>query len=428
MGPEIDPRTVLYSVSVIQYTVSLIITGVMLYLAKRCKRHETLQLIIFSFAIVTLVTAPWISVLNDAVIGAYPTIDKEGSLLFYLDGVHKRALLSPVDSLSDPAYCLIGFHLGHLWITEIFDIILSTHGAFNAQIILNLTLNITLSIVFLRIFSRDNLSTMVIGTIFGLQLHVFRDIHWYTIEKSSIYCLMSFWIMLEMIQLGKNKYWWTLGIIFYLITWINFYWGILSTILGICYGLKSLIAKDYNNNVLKGIATCIPFGLGVMTIQLTLMSNGELLAGKEEFLHRASLDTFDPFKLNWNRMSLWQSINPLIIGYGVWGLWRNRLSFLTILGMIFLFLSMGPFISIGIDNPLYLLINELPGLWRFAKPEIYFFVTYACFCIGAVKIDIPRIVLLLMLIFWVVGLFTSSAFPYLTVFIESSLSPTWQGL
>ena len=63
-------------------------------------------------------------------------IDKAGSLLFYLDGVHQRMLLHPWLSPGDPAARLIGVHVGHLWITEIFDLVYSPVGAFNAQALL----------------------------------------------------------------------------------------------------------------------------------------------------------------------------------------------------------------------------------------------------------------------------------------------------
>ena len=48
---------------------------------------------------------------TDSIIGAYPTIDKEGSLFFYQQGVHIDALLHPFESMHSRGVQLIGFHM-----------------------------------------------------------------------------------------------------------------------------------------------------------------------------------------------------------------------------------------------------------------------------------------------------------------------------
>jgi len=232
--------------------------------------------------------------------------------------------------------------------------------------------------------------------------------------------------MLEKIKSGQCKQWWVLGIVFFIVTWINVYWGILSTILGVCYGAASLIKKNNQGNLLKGIASCIPFGIFIAVIQLALMSKNIVLGSKEDFLIRASLDTFDIVNFEWNRMGLWRAINPVILICSLMGIWKKKVpKRILIIAILFLLLSIGPEPSPTIKNPIYLFLGIIPGFWRFAKPEIYFLISYGCLCVAAVQIELSKPILILISLIWLVGLYSSEAFPYLTVFIESSLSPNW---
>ena len=99
-----------------------------------------LRLLSFIIGQVALLTAPFAATMTEAVYGSFPTIDKSGSLLFYLDGVHQRVLLSPLDAVNDPAARLIGAHVGHLWLTALFDLVLEPFAASNAQAMFNLCL------------------------------------------------------------------------------------------------------------------------------------------------------------------------------------------------------------------------------------------------------------------------------------------------
>lgn len=434
MGPPIDPSEIMYHASRGQYIFSIFLGSLFLCIAYRRREKELRAKFLFSLGVVFLLTAPWIGSFTEAVIGAYPTIDKQGSLLFYLDGVHQRALLSPISSLEDPAYRLIGFHLGHFWIVAFFDIFVSSFAAYNAQMFLNLVLNLVVGILFLEKMEISKKKSLFFAVILGLQLHVFRDLHWYTIEKSALFWVFGFWIwLIELCKVnrGKKYPWWGLGIVYVLSTWINFYWGILLGILGFLYSLR-MIRYRFSEYIdfWKGIALCGVLGLGISWIQLQLSAPHQSFATPEQFLERAILDSFTLSPLSWNRMGFWQAINPIILILGFFALKQRAITwFEGILALLFFLLSLGPTI-LGLSNPIYLFLSLIPGLWRLAKPEIFFLITYALLIIWAGRVQFSRKIqigiIILMLSFWIIGLRTSKAYPYLTEYIPAELPENWE--
>ena len=115
--PPFDPRQVVFEPSVASYFATLGCSILLLLIARFIKRGRVLLL---CWAACIALTTPLLFNIDTAVWGAYPTIDKEGSLLFYQDGVHLR-IFQP-QSFSDPAHRLIGFHMGHLWLSQLFDL------------------------------------------------------------------------------------------------------------------------------------------------------------------------------------------------------------------------------------------------------------------------------------------------------------------
>ena len=436
MGPPVDPREILYHASTGQYLLSIILGFIFLFFAYRLREKELLATLLFSCGFVFLITTPWIGSMTDSVIGAYPTIDKQGSLLFYLDGVHQRALSSPIASLEDPAHRLIGFHLGHFWVVEFFDLFLSSFTAYNAQMLLNLVLNLWIGSLFLRKMGASRQNSVLFAVVLGLQLHVFRDLHWYTIEKSSLFWLFGFWIaMQELCKVNAKLPFWTLGLIYLFATWMNFYWGIILGILGGHYSLKILILSLRNGvqehqKFWKAIALCILFGLGIAWIQLQLSAPHQSFASPTQFKERAILDSFSLYPLNWNRMGTWQAINPLVIGLCIYALKTKKISvFEGCTALLFFLLSLGPEI-IGIQNPLYTLLSVVPGLWRLAKPEIFFLISYTLLIVWAARVELStkmkRITGILLLSTWFIGLHSSTAYPYLSEYIPAQLPVNWE--
>ena len=432
MGPPVDPREIIYQASISQYAFSIVFGSIFLFISYRLRQKELLAKFLFSLGSVFLLTAPWIGSISDAVIGAYPTIDKQGSLLFYLDGVHQRALLQPLHSLTDPAYRLIGFHVGHFWIVSFFDILLSPFAAYNAQMFVNLICNLYFGIILLEKMNVSSKKSIFFALILGLQLHVFRDIHWYTIEKSSLFWIFGFWIyIVELCKVKTNYPWWGLGILYFLSTWMNFYWGIVLAILGSLYAIQMLRAPFLQHlRFWKGILFCGILGLIIGVIQLQLSDPHHSFASPAQFQERAILDSFSLYPLHWNRMHIWQAINPVVLLLAGLACRQKMISmFEFILALGFFLLALGPQI-IGLSNPIYLLLSIIPGLWRLAKPEIFFLITYTLLIIWAGRARLPSqlksIAIFLMLLLWLVGLRTSKAYPYLTEYIPGELPENWE--
>ena len=465
MGPPIDKREILYIPTMYDHMSTITIALLLLYLAYRAwqkqKYISNLNLLLISIATVCICTSPWLAISTKYVIGAYPTIDKEGSFLFYQNGVHVRALLHPIDSLADKSVQLIGFHMGHLWINQFFDVFVSNYAVCNLQVLANLALN--LYSCYLLFETQQTLYTendsvsghipnsianrrthiswslFIVSVCFSLQLHILRDIHWYTVEKSAMYPIFLFWreiLLLEKRQ--TNRY--LLGIYYFFATYINFYWGIVLGILGALYTIKTAIQKNKPLNLYKNMAICICIGMVIGIYQMLLQKTP--FATQEEFAVRASLDIFDIVHLDWNRMGFWRAIHPLILlfaGGTVAGTLHKKIKeksiqynaldkktldmvFLLITAIIFAFLSFGPTIY-GYTNPIYWLFSQLPGMWRFAKPEIFFFIPYSIMCIFALqnKYLFNKYVLCALLCSHIYTTHTSPEYPYITQFIQSTL-------
>ena len=128
-GPKADPRQRIAPVEVFDVPEAYLVcigVGLVLSLAALLRAPDVrLRAAAFILGQTILLTAPLAVFLDTWVYGSYPTIDKAGSMVFYLDGVHLRMLTDPAASLQDPAARLIGVHVGHLWVTEFFDVFLS---------------------------------------------------------------------------------------------------------------------------------------------------------------------------------------------------------------------------------------------------------------------------------------------------------------
>ena len=201
-GPRPDPRMVPLPAGVfddVTATVLCLAVALALTVAAAWRRPGVpLRGLLFIAGQVVLWTTPWLAWTNDAWFGAYPTIDKEGSFLFYQQGVHWRVLLDPIAASADPAARLIGVHVGHLWVTEGLDVFLTSVGAFNAQALLYPALGWWAAWLLAReLTGRDQIS-LVMSWPVGMGLHLFRDLNWYTIEKAAV-----FWLPLYLVALTR---------------------------------------------------------------------------------------------------------------------------------------------------------------------------------------------------------------------------------
>lgn len=367
-------------------------------------------------------TSPWLGTLTESVIGAYPTIDKEGSLFFFNQGVHTDWLTHPSTAFDNKGLQLIGVHIGHLWLVEVWSWIVSPISAFNIQMLANLICN-ALAVWWWLDDSEDfqpEWIGLLTAVILGAQLHVFRDIHWYTIEKSMLFPVFLYWGALNRLPKDSKMAFW-IPVFYTMATLLNFYWGILLGLLTLTqFGLN----REYHRlTVFKPLAITGLVGIALGRLQMTLQSDHRRFAEATDFLTRASLDIFDVHSLQWNRMEFWQSINIPICLYFGWLLIQRRIPLqTTILGSVFLMLSFGPMLTSSLQNPIYFILSTIPGMWRFAKPEIFFFVPYAIMVYSTFKAPIfhkwHKLYWCIVAIVYLIGLYSSPAFPYQSVFVQ----------
>jgi len=448
-GPPPDERQVLAPVQLVDDPISYLIcigVGIVVSSAFFWKRPPQAFRYFFLILGQTIVlTAPLAVHLDTYVYGSFPTIDKEGSLLFYLDGVHERMIFHPFLSPTDPSARLIGVHIGHLWVTAFFDLFLTPFGAMNAQGLLYPALGWWTMWLLLREVCRDARIAFLLGFPFGMGLHVFRDLNWYTIEKSAIFWIPLFsWSLLKAWRDG-GKWRKAPAAIFLTMTWMNLYLGMVSAVLGACALFSMALVVIRNRavhvefrRVLHACTLCSLWVLPLIIWQWALMKGGPEIGTPEQFLwERAALDGFSLVPFQWNRLEIHRALNLVGVGlaiFGVFRCWKDpRVRFATFTGLILAIISIGPILLPGpILNPFYLLIRDVvPGFWRVAKPEVFFHGTWMLMLVIA-SIELKRMatrgwwmLYVIFIIGWLFMVRTHPAYPPMTLPQNSHLSPTW---
>lgn len=451
-GPPPDPRQILAPVQLVDDPwshLACILGGLALSAAavlwKRPPR--ALRYLTFIVGQVTCLTAPLLVHLNRFVYGSFPTIDKEGSLLFYLDGVHLRMLLHPLSSPADPAARLIGVHVGHLWVTQIFDVFLTPLGGFNAQAFASLVLGWWAMWLLLKAVCGDERVALLLAFPFGMGLHVFRDLNWYTIEKAAVFWLPLFALALLRAWRDGGRWRWVPGLVFVAMSWMNLYMGMIAGFLAAAAWLWLLAESLWKKERTLGLrrvshagTVCLLLICPLLVWQWALMQGGPQLGTPERFLwERAALDGFSLVPLAWNRLEVHRALNLIGVGlalFGVVGSWSDRrVRFALATGLVAALISIGPVLLPGpVENPLYMLVRfVVPGFWRVAKPEVFFHVTWMLMlCVASlqlVKVCGRRGVYALYAIFfagWLLMVRTHPAYPPMTQPQESTLSTGWQ--
>ncbi|MFZ5476339.1 MAG: hypothetical protein ACOZNI_06135 [Myxococcota bacterium] len=410
-GPPPDPRQALAPTGPVEawYAwVACVVVGLAIALIARPRRP-----FLFVLGMTIALTTPFAWFLPTYVYGAFPTTDKAGSLLFYLQGVHRHVL-----DAGDPAVKLIGVHVGHLWVTAFFDLFLQPFAAMNAQGLCNLVLNWWCAFLLLRELSGNRDASLLFGGVFGLGLHVFRDLNWYTIEKSGVYWLPLFAFALarahrdrRFVGVAAAVY---LGGAFY-----NLYWGVLNAAVG------ALALLYPSRNVRLAVLAGALAGLPLVALQLRVMQGPDALGDPETFLtQRAALDVFEVWPPRWNRLEAWRALDLVALGLAAWGTPKNlRLAGVAAVSFV---LSLGP------QTPVYTtLVSVVPGLWRFAKPETFFHLTWlALLAIAARTAPASpgklRVLAALMVAGWLASVRTHPVYPRFTQPVEVKLAPDWQ--
>jgi hypothetical protein len=397
-GPPPDPRQILLDAGPLvepwAWALCLLLCLLLWALAAPPRLPGPLRGGLFIVGAVVLLTAPALPLIDRVVLGSFPTLDKEGSLLFYLDGVHRRLLAHPIAATSDPAVRLIGVHVGHLWVTELFDLVLSPLGAFNAQGLLNLALGWGCMAWLCSRMGAAPAVALALALPFGMGLHVMRDLNWATIEKSAVFWLPLFALALHRAWQGGPGGARRLApaVVFGLMTWMNLYFGLVAAALGAlalaAEGLASLrqrqLRPQTRDLALACLACALP-GLLLAGWQAQVMASGPALASPERFLwERAALDGFSLSPFRWNRLEVWRALDPVSLALAAVGLWRarrdSRVVFAVGAALLLALLSVGPVLwprgplpQDGVLNPLFMAAWKLlPGFDRVAKPEVFF--------------------------------------------------------
>ncbi len=324
---------------------------------------------------VVLLTAPATALVQRAVWGAWPTVDKAGSFLFYLDGVHLRPFSA--GALEDPALALIGVHIGHLWLTALLDLALSAHGAFNAQALLQIWLGWACAWLLLRDQGVRPWLAALVAMPFALGLHVFRDVSWFTIEKSAVFGIPLFLWAMNRARLRGGRWVYVTALVLLGCALFNWYLALVDLAL---LGLWLLGA--HSRRALLTAVACTLALLPLVGAQALLLQDAGAMADPQRFLwERAALDVLSLWPPRWYHLELWRVLNLPLMLLGAWGLWLHRArpearwaaAVVLVLGI----LSTGPMLlgerGAGVPNPLFMAAWKLiPGFWRIARPEFLF--------------------------------------------------------
>ena len=435
-GPPPDPRQIGLEVEVLDQPglyAACIAIGLGISLLSWYKRQpRPLRAWWFCLGQTIALTAPLAMMLERAVYGAWPTVDKAGSLLFYLDGVHWRVTFHPLEALADPAARLIGAHMGHLWVTELFDLFLSPHGAFNAQGLLYPALGWWAATLMLRQVSDSWRVAILMAFPFGMGLHVFRDLNWYTIEKASVFALALYgWAMIRAWRHGGRAIL-IAGAVYVGATWLNFYWGLVGAA-----GAAVAVLVTPDRNLAMAAACSAACALPLILFQGMLLSGPETLGDPRVFLEqRAALDSFSLAPFRWNRLEVHRALNMIALGFALIAAVKDRrdpmVQTLCAVAAGLFALSLGPNLLPGVANPVYMALwHLLPGWWRVAKPEVFFEGTWLLLLtVGAYGLRGRRLsgagLYPIFAIAWLVMVRTHPVYPEFSEPIEVRLGDSWR--
>ena len=458
-GPPADPREIPAPVEVLDapeaYLGCLLVGLALTALAAWRRPPVSLRALVFILGQTIILTMPLAWYLDRYVYGAFPTIDKEGSLLFYLDGVHVRMLLHPWLSTGDPAASLIGVHTGHLWVTQLFDLVLSPMGAFNAQALLYPALAWWAAWLLLRDLCGHSRTAMVLAFAWGMGLHLFRDLNWYTIEKAAVFWLALYcWALYRAWEREGGRWPLLSAVLYLLMSWNNLYLGLVGAAVGAMAlaatlltawreradPLTARLAAARVRNVGLACAASAVLVSPLALLQWTLLHGGPSLGDPERFLwERAALDSFTLAPFRWNRLEVWRALNMVVVGLALFGSWRHRregrVQFAVVAGGLLFLLSLGPQVLPGVENPLYMATRAVvPGFWRMAKPETFFHATWLFMC-GVAAVHLRRVdpeprtlgsLYVVFVFFWVLMVRTHPVYPEMTMPTDDPLAPDWQ--
>ena len=401
------------------------------------RRHETPGWLLIIGAQVALLTAPSAALVERAVWGAWPTVDKAGSFLFYLDGVHLRPFST--GALDDPSLALIGVHVGHLWLTALLDLVFSTHGAFHAQALLQIWLAWVCGWLLLRNLGARPWTAMLAAMPFAMGLHVFRDVTWYTIEKSAVFGIPLFLWAINRARLRGGGQVALAALVMLGCAVFNWYLALVNLAL---LGLWLLGARS-RRALLTTAACCLALAPLILFQSLLLRDAGALTDPQRFLWERAALDVLTLWPPRWYHLELWRALNLPLMLLGAVGLWLQRerpearygAAVVLVLGL----LSTGPMLlgeqGSGLPNPVFMAAWKLvPGFWCIARPEFLFEGAWLVLLASA-ALALERwrpgwrtllALQVALLMGWAWGVRGHPAYPGFSEPVPVQLSPDWQ--
>jgi hypothetical protein len=441
-GPPPDPRLVAVVAGPLALPWSWAVCvagGILLVLAGilLARRRPPWGVLLVVTGQVVALTAPAAAVLDRFAWGAWPTLDKAGSLLFYREGVH-RALFEtgPVD----PALRLVGVHVGHLWVVAGFDLLLPSLGAFGATSLLWLVLGWWCAALLFHEAGARWWPALIAAFPFGMGLHQFRDIQWFTVEKAAVFGIPLFaWALLRVRRTAGVAPIVVAAVVFAVTTFVDVYLGLVEGALAV---LALLAARD--RRTLVAVAASAAAALPLALLQIRLLQGEGALADPQTWLwERAALDVFSLWPPRWNHLETWRSLNLPLLALGAWGLWRDRrdpLARFAALAVILLgLLALGPRLvgtqAHGVPNPLFLALwHVVPGAWRIAKPEFLLEAPVLLLLGSAARVltspPVGRGILAALhgavLAGWILSVRTHPAYPGFSQPVEVRLAADWQ--
>ncbi|MBN1334467.1 MAG: hypothetical protein JXB39_00745 [Deltaproteobacteria bacterium] len=441
-GPPPDPRQVAVPAGPLDLPwpwVACLVVGVLLVLLGvwGVRRRPAWGVLALVSGHVIALTAPAAAVLDRYVWGAWPTLDKAGSYLFYREGVHRTILdVVPVD----PALRLIGVHVGHLWVVAGFDLILPPLGAFGATSLLWLVLGWGCAALCFREAGARWWPALIAGFPFGMGLHQFRDVQWFTVEKPAVFGIALFcWALLRTRRTRGIGPILVLAAVFVGSTFLDVYLGLVEGALA-CLALVA--ARD--RRMLAAVGASALAVLPLVLLQVHLLQGEGALADPEIWLwERAALDVASLWPPRWNHLEAWRALNLPLLALGAWGLWRDRrdpLARFAALGVVVLgLLALGPRLvgtrAHGIPNPFFLALwYGLPGAWRLAKPEFLLEAPVLLLLGSAARVlsgpafgrRLLAVLHALLLAGWILSVRTHPAYPGFSQPVTVRLAPHWQ--
>lgn len=444
LGPPPDPRALPFPAGLLDapgaWGWCALLALICAAVAWRWPRARTAAVVVGG---TVLLTAPAAGVPGEVWWGAYPTIDKEGSRLFYEDGVHWRLLARPWAAPADPAIRLIGVHLGHLLEVALFDLVLPVAGAFRAVALLHVALAWGAAAGLARALGARPVEALLLGLPIGLNLHLLRDVQYTTVEKSADFVLPLFaWAVVRAGAGGRA----VAGPAIVLLggAFLNLY-SVLTIGLGAAvvgaFGLGAFWRGEPSARArgasLLGAALA---ALLAAAAQAAVQAGGPALASPAAFVwERAALDAFTLVPWSWARLPpawAWSPVALAVVLGAAWSARRDRAVQACAAAALALFVvGWGPLPAPGVPSPLYLaLVDAIPGFWRVAKPEALvvgsrvLLVAAAARALGRRAPLPPRVLLVwgLAEITFVLLSRTHAAWPGFSLDVPASLDPSWR--